>query len=92
MKQTLRKLFWPILKFFESDEEPANYQKSHRVALLVLGSIFLVLSIGSMWAASSLGGLGAIVPIVVFFSIGLTAVVIGTLGSDAAVAKIWGTK
>lgn len=91
MKSLLRSTFWPILKFFESDTEPANYRKSHRVALIVVGVLFLALSIGASIAAGYSGDLGALIPFVVFFCLGLVALVVGALGSNAAVAKIWGT-
>ncbi|MFT5572094.1 MAG: UDP-N-acetylmuramyl pentapeptide phosphotransferase/UDP-N-acetylglucosamine-1-phosphate transferase [Cryomorphaceae bacterium] len=92
MKNTLTKIFWPILKFFETDEEPANYKKSHRVALNVLGGLFIFLSLVSSWAAYSTKELGALIPVVVFLCVGLVAVVVGSIGSNAAVCKIWGTK
>lgn len=65
MSNGLSKVFWPILKHFETDQEPANYKKSHRVALI---------------------------PVVVFAALGVVAVVIGALGSNGAVSKIWGTE
>ena len=92
MGKILTKVFWPILKFFETEEEPANYKKSHRVALNILGCLFLTLSLGLAWAASSVGGLGSLIPVVVFFCVGLVAVVVGSLGSNGAVSKIWGTQ
>lgn len=91
MKSLLRKMFWPILKFFETGAEPVNYRKSHRVALIVVGVLFLGLSIGASIAAGYSGDPGAMIPFVVFFCLGLVALVVGTLGSNAAVAKIWGT-
>jgi isoprenylcysteine carboxyl methyltransferase (ICMT) family protein YpbQ len=92
MRNILTRIFWPILKFFETDAEPANYKKSHRVALNILGVLFMFLSLVSAWAAYSVVGLGSLIPVVVFFCVGLVAVVVGSLGSVGAVAKIWGTK
>jgi hypothetical protein len=92
MRSTLTKIFWPILKFFETEVVPENYKKSHRVALNVLGALFMFLSLVSAWAAFSVVGLSSLIPIVVFFSVGLVAVLVGSLGSNGAVSKIWGTK
>lgn len=92
MKKSLTRVFWPILQFFESGQEPANYRKSHRVALNVVGALFICLSLGSAGAARSSGDLGGLVPVLVFFCIGLVAVVVGTLGSNAAVSRIWGSQ
>lgn len=88
----LTSFFSPILKFFESDEEPANYKKSHRVALNFVGALFLFLSLVSAMSANSTSGLGSFIPVVIFFCAGVVAVVVGSLGSKAAVSKIWGTK
>ena len=92
MMNILIKVFWPILRFFETDKEPSNYKKSHRVALNVLGILFLILSLGSAWSASSSDELSSAIPIVVFFGVGLVAVVVGSIGSNGAVAKIWGNE
>ncbi|MFT4940832.1 MAG: isoprenylcysteine carboxyl methyltransferase (ICMT) family protein YpbQ [Paraglaciecola sp.] len=92
MRNILTRIFWPILKFFETDVEPDNYKKSHRVALNILGTLFIFLSLVSAWAAYSIAGLGSLIPVVVFCCVGLVAVVVGSLGSMGAVSKIWGTK
>ena len=92
MKDALTKLFWPLLKPFESDKEPADYKKSHRVVLIIMGSLFALLGAGSGAAAVFVGELAGLVPAVVFFAVGFTAAVVGALGSNAAVAKIWGNK
>ncbi len=92
MKSILTKIFWPILKIFETNENPANYKKSHRVALNIVGALFIFLSLISSAAAYATGGAGALIPVVIFFCAGLVAVVVGALGSNGAVSKIWGTK
>lgn len=92
MKSILQKIFWPILKVFETTEEPTNYKPSHRVILNVVGALFVLLSLGSAAAALNSDQLGALVPVVVFFCIGFFSLLVGALGSDSAVAKIWGNK
>jgi len=92
MKKSLTKLCWPILNIFETGAESVNYKKSHRIALNILGLLFILLSFGSAWAAYSSGGLGGFIPVTVFFCLGLVAVIVGSLGSSRAVSKIWGTK
>lgn len=91
MRHALKKLFWPILKHFETDQEPANYKQSHRVALVIVGVLFLCLATGSGLAAVLSNQLGALIPVVVFAALGVVTVVIGSLGSNGAVSKIWGT-
>ncbi|MFT2090951.1 hypothetical protein ACMUMK_08155 [Paraglaciecola sp. 2405UD69-4] len=93
MKAMLTKLFWPILKFFEVGQEPPNYKPSHRLALNVLGYLFMFLSgVSAVSAFYSEISIGALVPIIVFFTVGFVAVIVGSLGTNRAVAKVWGTK
>ena len=92
MKNILTKIFWPILKLFETGEDPANYKKSHRVALNAVGALFVFLSLVSAAAADSIGGVGSLIPVITFFCTGMVAIVVGSLGSNGAVSKIWGTK
>ena len=92
MKEALIKLFWPILKYFETGEEATHYKESHRIILVVVGALFILLSMISMVFSYSTGEVGALIPIVVFFSVGAVAVVVGLLGSNSAVQKIWGRK
>ena len=92
MKTLLIRLSWPVLRFFESSKEPKNYKKSHRIVLNVVGCLFMFLSAASAGAAFSSGEWGALIPVVVFFAVGLVAVIVGALGSNAAVAKIWGNQ
>lgn len=92
MKEILKKFFWPILSFFETEEQPANYKESYRFVLNIVGCLFLFLSLVSAWAGYTSGAVGALIPVVVFFCVGLVAVVLGVLGSNGAVTKIWGIK
>ena len=90
MKEMFIKLFWPILKFFETGEEATNYKESHRLILVVVGFLFILLSIVSVVFSFGSGEVGGLIPIVVFFSVGGVAVIVGLLGSNSAVQKIWG--
>ena len=92
MKNSLRKLFTPILRIFESGEGEYIYKKSHRKILLVVGALFLTLSVVSAISAITSAQISGLIPFLVFFVVGLLCEVIGLLGSDRAVAKIWGSK
>lgn len=92
MKKTLRKIFLPILRIFETGEGEYSYKKSHRSILLIVGVLFLFLSAGSAASAISSSQMGGIIPFLVFFLVGLVCEVVGLLGSNRAVAKIWGSK
>lgn len=92
MRAILTKLFWPILRVFETNQAIRNYKKSHRLVLIVMGVLFAILSFASMWFTYVSGELGGLIPSAVFFGVGFVAVIVGSLGSDGAVSKIWGTK
>ena len=70
MKKTLTRLFWPILKFFEAGESKGHYKKSHRAALNGVGGLFLLLALISAVAANAADQVGALIPVLIFFSAG----------------------
>ena len=92
MKTLFRRMFWPILNYFETTEPPVNYRHSHRTILHVVGWLFMLLSLGSLAGVIYTGQFGALVPVVVFFCVSLVALVVASLGSDSAVSRIWGNK
>lgn len=92
MKALLRNIFSPVLNLFESGEEQYVYQASHRKILIVVALLFLILSSGSIYASIVAATWGGIVPISVFLLIGIVCGIVGFLGSDRAVAKMWKSK
>jgi hypothetical protein len=58
----------------------------------VVGVLFLVLATVSATALVYTGKAGALIPVLVFFGIGGVSLIVGTLGSDAAVSKMWGNR
>ena len=92
MKDALRKLCRPVLAFFEKGEPAASYRPSHRPILLAAATLFLILFGVSLFFALAAGQLGAVVPVVVFFIVSVVSLIVATLGSDTAVARIWGLK
>ncbi len=90
MKSILIKLFWPILGRFEKGHKPYSYKASSRNILLIVGVLFGGLSGGSLFFSIQRGEYSAFLPIVVFFGVALVCLVVGGLGSDRAVATLWG--
>lgn len=91
MKQQLRKVFFPLLKLFESGDEAFTYKPSQRlilkfVSFMFLGLAALVVLIGQDAASDYL------FPVIIFALIGFTGLIVGFLGTDRAVAKIWGNR
>ena len=92
MKTWLRKLFWFILRFFESGDEPYTYKPLNRMILIIVGVLFSVLAFITIYLSLGKSGYGYLIPVIVFFSIGFVCVIVGLLGSDRAVARIWGNR
>ncbi len=92
MKELLRNIFLPILRIFESGEGSYSYKESHRKILIFVGVLFLFLSAISATSAIISSQMSGIIPFLVFFLAGLVCEVVGLIGSNRAVAKIWGSK
>jgi len=92
MQPFFRQLFWFILRFFESGSEPYDYKPLNRKILLAVGVLFHVLWLVTAYLYAGKGGYDFLIPVAVFFVAGLVCLVVGLLGSDRAVAKIWGNR
>jgi len=94
MKALFRKLFAPILNVFEGGTETYAYKPLNRKVLIVLGVLFSLLDVAVV-AISKRGGVAPadyMIPVVVFGAVALVALVVGCLGNDRAVSKIWGSR
>jgi len=92
MKAHLRRLFSPILNIFETGESGYSYKPSRRPILIAVGGLFFILSLVSLAAATHTAQLAAGLPVLIFFFTGFVCAVVGFLGTDQAVAKMWGNK
>ena len=90
MKSLFRSIFSPILNIFESGNESYLYKKSHRVILIIMGLLFTGLA-SLVYILAEGEDIGYLLPVVVFGSVGLLSLLIGFIGEDKAVAKIWGS-
>lgn len=71
--------------------EPFVYKSSHRIILIAMGTIFSGLATLVFFVAQG-EELGYLLPVLVFGGIGLVSLLVGFIGSDRAVAKIWGSR
>jgi uncharacterized membrane protein len=92
MKDLLRKLFSPLLNPLEMGEEKYSYKKSHRVALVGVGSLFLALSTSTILIGLYNSQIAALFPGTVFLAASIFCLVVGALGNDRAVSKLWRNK
>lgn len=92
MKNALRLLFSPILAIFEQGEGAYNYKPLNRKILLFIGVMFAGLAYLVLMFVPEGVGISYLIPVIVFGLVALIALVVGLLGNDRAVAKIWGDK
>ena len=92
MKNILRTLFSPILNIFEKGDEPYNYKPLNRKILIFMSSVFLSLAILVAYLSRDNSDLGYLIPVVVFSVLALIGLVVGLLGNDRAVTKLWGSR
>lgn len=92
MKPFLRRLFGFLLDPLESGREPINPRPLNRKILLAVSALFFGLSLLVFWLLPADGDKGYWFPVIVFGGLGLVGLIIGILGNDRAVAKIWGNR
>lgn len=91
VKSFLRTLFSPILVLFESGNESFLYKASHRTILLFMSVLFSGLAT-VVFLLMPEGDPGYWFPVVIFGGVGIVGFVVGLLGNDRAVAKLWGSR
>ena len=94
MRTFLRKQFRFILDPLEKGDAPFTVNPLSRKVLIVMGFLFSALSSGSIivFFLSDLSEPISLFPGVVFLIVGLLCLIVGCLGSDRAVAKVWGDR
>ena len=92
MKNLLRKLFSPILNIFENGNEPYTAKPLNRKILIVIGVLFSFLVSVVIYLSYDKGEMGYLIPVIVFSGVAFVALIVGFLGNDRAVAKIWGNR
>jgi hypothetical protein len=91
MKKVLRTIFSPILRIFESGNESFTYKPSHRKILVFMGCLFSGLAV-AVFVFLPADDPGYLIPVLVFGIGGIISLLIGLLGTDRAVAKIWSSR
>lgn len=91
MKHRLRTLFGPLLAFFERGDAPYAYKPSHRWILLFMSAMFIGLATLVLSFVPD-NDPGYLLPVVLFGGTGVVGIIVGGLGTDRAVARIWGSR
>lgn len=91
MKQLIRIILSPVLNLLESGAEPFVYKSSHRKILIFMGGLFTGLAVAVLWLAQG-QETGYLLPVVIFGVGGVLGVLIGIVGNDRAIAKLWGSR
>ena len=92
MKNQLRKLFFPLLNIFEKGDEPYHYKPLSRIILLVIAFLFSGLAALVVYLSPDSDDMGYLIPVIVFSGVSIVGFIVGLLGNDRAVAKIWGNR
>jgi len=92
MKHVLRKIFSPILNIFESGTEVYVIKPLSRKILIVISILFSCLASAILYLLPDNPDPGYYLPVVIFALIAIIGFIVGLLGSDRAVAKIWGNR
>lgn len=92
MKNCLTKLFGPILNLFENNSDEYIIKPLNRKVVLAIGVLMTGLAILILYIAwpDRLGSY--FLPPLIFGVVGITALIVGILGSDHAVAKLIGAR
>ena len=92
MKASLRKLFSPLLNPLERGDEPYVYKPLSRKILLTVSLLFSVMCAALVYLMPADADKGYLIPVVVFGLVAAVGFIVGLLGSERAVAKIWGNR
>ncbi len=92
MKAFLRKICSPVLNIFEKDNGPYVYKSMSRKILIAMGLMFAGIAAIVITYIINNAAYGYFLPAVVFSGVALVSLIVGLLGNERAVAKIWGNK
>lgn len=92
MKNQLRALCKPLLNIFEKGEGAYVYKPMSRNILIVMGILFGGIAGLVITYIIRNEAFGYALPAIVFSGVAIVCLIVGTLGNERAVAKIWGNK
>lgn len=91
-KNLARRLFAPLLNPLEGGAQAYTYTPRARLILWVVGLLFLGLASALAIFMPKGIDVAVFIPICIFALVGLFAVIVAWLGSERAIAKVWGNR
>jgi hypothetical protein len=92
MKALLRTIFSPLLNIFERGDQAYIYKTMNRKILIIMGLMFAGIAAAATTYIVQHAAYGYFVPALVFSSVALVCIIVGSLGNERAVSTIWGNK
>ena len=77
MRDNLRTAFQFILRYFEQGDGRYDYKPLHRKILLVVGALFAVLAVGTIFSSAGSADYGILIPVLVFDTVSGVCLVVG---------------
>lgn len=92
IKASARQLFSPILSPLEDSPKPYAYTRQSRLILWLMSALFVGLAIAlAAWLPGKTDG-SIWIPVAVFGLLGSFGALVAWLGTDKAVARVWGSR
>lgn len=91
-KNVARRLFAPLLSPLEGGDQAYTYTPRARLILWVVGLLFLGLASALAIFMPKDIDIAVFIPICIFGLVGLFAIIVAWLGSERAIAKVWGNR
>ncbi len=92
LKLTARRMAAPILDPLERSDKPHVSTPHSRLILWVMSLLFLALAAGLVMFLPAGTDPAYLIPVSVFTLLGLFGSLVAWLGSDKAVARVWGSR
>lgn len=92
MKELLRKIFSFVLTPLEKGDEAFGYKPANRKILIAVSLLFSFMVAVILWLMPADAENGYFLPVLIFGVVALLTMIVGFLGSDRAVARLWGNR
>ncbi len=92
IKASARQILSPILSPLEDSPKPYAYTRNSRVILWIMSVLFVALAVALAAFLPERTDSSVWIPVAVFGSLGVFGSLVAWLGTDKAVARVWGSR